>query len=67
METLSPLAGSPLYTLIYSHYLPPIYPSPVYIFTAGLFFIALLLTISIEVLLRRKSRSVIHVPLVNEE
>ncbi|XP_046426547.1 tetracycline resistance protein, class D-like isoform X1 [Neodiprion fabricii] len=53
LETLSPMGGAPLFALIFSHYLPPIYPSPVYLVSAALFVLLLLCTACIEVLTRR--------------
>ncbi|XP_034934615.1 proton-coupled folate transporter-like [Chelonus insularis] len=48
LETLLPLGGVTLYTVIYSNYMPPIYPLPAYLLSAGLFFIMILLVILID-------------------
>ncbi|XP_046480458.1 probable peptidoglycan muropeptide transporter SLC46 isoform X2 [Neodiprion pinetum] len=66
LETLSPLAGAPLYTLIYSHYLPPIYPSPVFLLSASFFTLLLFLTLCLAVV-NRNYRNVNFAPLVEEE
>ncbi|XP_015512724.1 tetracycline resistance protein, class D-like isoform X1 [Neodiprion lecontei] len=66
LETLSPLAGAPLYTLIYSHYLPPIYPSPVYLLSTSFFAVLILVTVGIGILIR-KSRDISYVPVVVED
>ncbi|XP_046743013.1 proton-coupled folate transporter-like [Diprion similis] len=66
LETLSPLAGAPLYTLIYSHYLPPIYPAPVYLLSASFFSLLILLTLCLAVI-NRNSRNMNFAPLVEEE
>ncbi|XP_046746261.1 tetracycline resistance protein, class D-like [Diprion similis] len=66
LQTLSPLAGAPLYTLIYSNYLPPIYPSPVYLISASFFATLILVTACIGILIR-KSRDTSYVPVVGED
>ncbi|XP_046746426.1 uncharacterized protein LOC124411378 [Diprion similis] len=53
LETLSPMAGAPLFALVFSHYLPPIYPSPVHFVSAAVMPLLVLCTRFIEVLMRR--------------
>ncbi|XP_046746427.1 proton-coupled folate transporter-like [Diprion similis] len=53
LETLSPMVGAPLFALIFSHYLPPIYPSPVYLVSAAALALLVLCTACIEILMRR--------------
>ncbi|KAK0167473.1 hypothetical protein PV327_004868 [Microctonus hyperodae] len=48
LETLLPVAGSSLYSVIYSAYMPPIYPSPAYLLSGGIYFIILVLVIVVD-------------------
>ncbi|XP_043289898.1 proton-coupled folate transporter-like isoform X2 [Venturia canescens] len=48
MEAVVPLAASPLYTLVYTRNMPPIYPSPVFQITAGILLVILILIILID-------------------
>lgn len=66
LETLSALGGAPLFTQIYSHYLPPIYPSPVYLVSSGIYVLLIILVVCIEVLIR-KSRSSNYATLVHND
>ncbi|XP_046615096.1 tetracycline resistance protein, class D-like isoform X1 [Neodiprion virginianus] len=53
LEVMSPLAGAPLFTLIFSNYLPPIYPTPVFLLSTSLFALLIVCTVYTEVLIRR--------------
>ncbi|XP_035738036.1 proton-coupled folate transporter-like isoform X1 [Vespa mandarinia] len=49
IETTMPFAAASLYTTVYSHYLPPIYPSPVWLISCVLFIIMIILLICIHI------------------
>lgn len=53
MEAIIPLAASPLYTMIYTHNLPPIYPSPVYLVSAALYAVIIVLVIIVDMQIRK--------------
>ncbi|XP_046742668.1 tetracycline resistance protein, class D-like [Diprion similis] len=58
LETLSPLVGAPLFTLIFSHYLPPIYPLPVFLLSSSLFALLIVCIVYTEVLMRRSRKQI---------
>ncbi|XP_012251995.1 proton-coupled folate transporter-like [Athalia rosae] len=66
METVSPLVGAPLYTLMYSNYLPPIFPLPVYLVSVGFLGSLVFAILGIEILIR-KSQNISHTILLEEE
>ncbi|XP_076163594.1 putative peptidoglycan muropeptide transporter SLC46 isoform X3 [Ptiloglossa arizonensis] len=49
IETLTPLVGVSLYGVIYSHFMPPLYPLPVWLVSVGIYIIAILLLINIRI------------------
>ncbi|EFN80076.1 uncharacterized protein LOC105187223 isoform X2 [Harpegnathos saltator] len=49
LETLLPFAAASLYTFLYSHYMPPIYPVPVWFLSAAFFILTIILLIYIQI------------------
>ncbi|KAK9297172.1 hypothetical protein QLX08_009040 [Tetragonisca angustula] len=49
IETLTPLVASSLYNLIYLHFMPPIYPSPVWLISVGIYAIVIFVLINIRI------------------
>ncbi|XP_076686696.1 putative peptidoglycan muropeptide transporter SLC46 isoform X3 [Andrena cerasifolii] len=49
IETLTPFAGASLYGLVYSHSMPPMYPSPVWLISAAICIIVMILVTSIRI------------------
>lgn len=50
IETLTPLVAAPLYNLIYLHFMPPIYPLPVWLVSVGIYAIVILILLNIQIL-----------------
>ncbi|XP_078050574.1 putative peptidoglycan muropeptide transporter SLC46 isoform X2 [Augochlora pura] len=49
IETLIPAIAAALYGMIYSYFMPPIYPVPVYLVSAGICVVTILLLINIRI------------------
>lgn len=49
LETLLPFAAASLYTFIYSHYMPPVYPVPVWFLAVAFYTITIILLINIQI------------------
>ncbi|XP_011171987.1 proton-coupled folate transporter [Solenopsis invicta] len=49
VEALLPFAAASLYTFLYSHYMPPIYPLPVWFLSAVFYVITIMILISIQI------------------
>ncbi|XP_017756151.1 PREDICTED: proton-coupled folate transporter-like [Eufriesea mexicana] len=49
IETLTPLVASSLYSIIYLHFMPPIYPLPVWLLSVGIYIVAILVLIHIQI------------------
>lgn len=49
IETLTPLVAAPLYNLIYLHFMPPIYPLPVWLVSVGIYAIVTLILVNIRI------------------
>ncbi|CAL7951802.1 unnamed protein product [Xylocopa violacea] len=63
IETLAPFIGASLYSMIYSYFMPPIYPLPVWLLSVAIY-IAIII-ILINVLIQHvKSNSIRHTPLI---
>ncbi|KYN05692.1 PREDICTED: proton-coupled folate transporter-like [Cyphomyrmex costatus] len=65
LETLLPFAADSLYTLLYSHYMPPLYPLPVW-FLSVVFYVITIVTlvyIQIQVI---KSTTVSYTPITED-
>ncbi|XP_012270846.1 proton-coupled folate transporter-like [Orussus abietinus] len=65
VETITPLGAAPLYTLIYSSFMPPLYPSPIWLVSAGFYIIMILIIIKVEQQLAKFS-SDRYEPLIQE-
>ncbi|XP_029040266.1 proton-coupled folate transporter-like [Osmia bicornis bicornis] len=63
IETLTPFLASSLYSIIYSYFMPPIYPVPVWFVSVGIFIIVIFLLINIKIQSTRQSNPVRYVPL----
>lgn len=61
IETLTPLIAASLYSLIYSHFMPPIYPLPVWLVSVGINIVLILIVISMK-----KSSTIRHAPLMED-
>ncbi|XP_043289896.1 proton-coupled folate transporter-like [Venturia canescens] len=48
MEAMIALASGPLYAMIYGHFMPPIYPSPVFLLSGGFYAFIIILVVIIE-------------------
>lgn len=53
LETLLPFAAASLYTFLYSHYMPPLYPLPVWFLSAAFYVITIIILIYIQIHIRR--------------
>ncbi|KAM0729267.1 putative peptidoglycan muropeptide transporter SLC46 [Formica fusca] len=53
LETLLPFAAASLYTFLYSHYMPPSYPLPVWFLSAAFYIITIIILIYIQIHMRR--------------
>ncbi|XP_054001564.1 proton-coupled folate transporter-like isoform X2 [Hylaeus anthracinus] len=53
IETLTPLVAASLYGLMYSHFMPPVYPVPVWLVSVGIYIIVILVLINIRIKNRR--------------
>lgn len=49
IETLTPFGAASLFNLVYDYYMPPLYPSPVWMVSAGIFSIIIILLINIQI------------------
>lgn len=49
IETLTPFVAASLYSMIYSAFMPPIYPSPVWLVSVGIYAIVILILISMRI------------------
>lgn len=47
MEMITPFATIPLYIMVYTKFMPPVYPCPVWLLSAGLTFLMMLIAIII--------------------
>ncbi|XP_050453838.1 proton-coupled folate transporter-like isoform X4 [Cataglyphis hispanica] len=52
LETLLPFAAASLYTFLYSHYMPPLYPLPVWFLSAAFYIITIIILIYIQIHMR---------------
>lgn len=66
IETLTPLVASSLYNLIYLHFMPPIYPSPVWLISVGIYAIVIFVLINIRIQ-NRRSNSVRYTSLKQDD
>ncbi|EZA62407.1 hypothetical protein DMN91_010681 [Ooceraea biroi] len=48
LETLLPFAAASLYTFLYSHYMPPVYPLPVWFLSVAFYVLTIVLLICIQ-------------------
>lgn len=62
LETLLPFAAASLYTFLYSHYMPPLYPLPVW-FLSAVFYV---ITIVILIYMQIQSATVPFAPLTED-
>lgn len=62
IETLTPFLASSLYSIIYSYFMPPMYPVPVWFVSVGIYIIVILLLINIKIQ-STKRNPVRYVPL----
>ncbi|XP_014483619.1 PREDICTED: uncharacterized protein LOC106749067 isoform X3 [Dinoponera quadriceps] len=53
LETLLPFAAASLYTFLYSHYMPPVYPVPVWFLSAAFYIMTIILLINIQIMIKR--------------
>lgn len=53
LETLLPFAAASLYTFLYSHYMPPLYPLPVWFLSAAFYVVTIIILIYIQIHIRR--------------
>ncbi|KZC10334.1 PREDICTED: proton-coupled folate transporter-like [Dufourea novaeangliae] len=65
IETSTPFVAASLYGFIYSHYMPPIYPAPIWLVSAGISVIVIFLLVNIRIQ-NAKSNSIMHQPLTQE-
>lgn len=49
LETLLPFVAASLYTLLYSNYMPPVYPVPVWFLSVAFYIITIMILINIQV------------------
>ncbi|XP_076618594.1 putative peptidoglycan muropeptide transporter SLC46 isoform X1 [Colletes latitarsis] len=49
IETLTPLIAASLYGMIYSHFMPPLYPLPVWLVSVGIYIIAIFVLLNIRI------------------
>ncbi|XP_003704933.2 putative peptidoglycan muropeptide transporter SLC46 isoform X1 [Megachile rotundata] len=61
IETLTPFLASSLYNIIYSYFMPPLYPAPVWFMSVVIYIIVILLLINIK-MQNARSNSVRYVP-----
>ncbi|XP_017877468.1 uncharacterized protein LOC108623450 isoform X2 [Ceratina calcarata] len=61
IETLTPLVAASLYSLIYSHFMPPLYPVPVWLLSVGINIIMILIVMSMK-----ESSTIRHTPLIED-
>ncbi|XP_032676619.1 uncharacterized protein LOC116846636 isoform X3 [Odontomachus brunneus] len=57
LETLLPFAAASLYTLLYSHYMPPVYPVPVWFLAAAFYIITIILLTHIQIEMIRRNNT----------
>ncbi|XP_011860808.1 PREDICTED: proton-coupled folate transporter-like [Vollenhovia emeryi] len=55
LETLLPFASASLYTFFYSHYMPPLYPLPVWFLSAVFYVITIVILIYIQIQVMRST------------
>ncbi|KAK2580079.1 hypothetical protein KPH14_012362 [Odynerus spinipes] len=67
METIMPVGATSLYAMVFSHYLPPIYPSPVWLVSSILFFIMVILLICVQIRIIKTNTSQYRVLLQDSE
>ncbi|XP_076278681.1 putative peptidoglycan muropeptide transporter SLC46 [Lasioglossum baleicum] len=65
IETLTPAAAAALYGMIYAHFMPPIYPLPVFLVSVGICAIAILLLVNIQIQ-NRKINCAVYEPLTQD-
>ncbi|KOC63079.1 Proton-coupled folate transporter [Habropoda laboriosa] len=66
IETLTPLVASSLYTMIYSYFMPPMYPLPVWLVSGVIYIIVILILINIQIR-NVKSNSIRYTPLSQDD
>ncbi|XP_031775509.1 uncharacterized protein LOC100865685 isoform X2 [Apis florea] len=49
IETLTPFVAASLYNMIYLHFMPPMYPLPVWLVSGGIYIIVILILINIRI------------------
>lgn len=49
IETLTPFVAASLYNMIYLHFMPPIYPLPVWLVSGGIYIIVIFILINIRI------------------
>ncbi|KAL0113780.1 hypothetical protein PUN28_012713 [Cardiocondyla obscurior] len=65
VETLLPFMAVSLYTFLYSHYMPPLYPLPVWFLSAVFSIITIVILIYMQIQMR-KNTTVVFAPLVED-
>jgi hypothetical protein len=55
LETLLPFAAASLYTFLYSHYMPPIYPLPVWFLSVVFYSLTIALLICIHIKMKNSN------------
>jgi len=55
LETLLPFAAASLYTFLYSHYMPPIYPLPVWFLSVVFYSLTIALLICIHIQMKNSN------------
>lgn len=64
LETLLPFAAATLYTFLYSHYMPPLYPLPVWFLSAVFYSITIIILIYIQIHIKRNIIS--YTPMIED-
>ncbi|XP_061938843.1 probable peptidoglycan muropeptide transporter SLC46 isoform X5 [Apis cerana] len=66
IETLTPLVAASLYNMIYLHFMPPIYPLPVWLVSGGIYIIVIFILINIRIQ-NTKTNSARYTALIQNE
>jgi len=65
LETLLPFAADSLYTFLYSHYMPPLYPLPVWFLSTVFYVITIVILIYIQIQVI-KNITVSYIPITED-
>lgn len=57
LETLLPYAAASLYTFLYSHYMPPMYPLPVWFLSVAFYILTIILLMCIQLQLKNSNNA----------